>query len=52
MGQDQTKLSVKADFEKVAGGGRVLEAGLEEITEIELRLIQKIEQALKHHEKA
>jgi len=52
MGQDQTKLSVKADFEKVAGGGRVLEAGFEEITEIELRLIQKIEQALKHPEKA
>ncbi len=52
MGQDQTKLSVKADFERVAGGGRVLEARLEEITEIELRLIQKIEQALKHPEKA
>lgn len=52
MGQDQTKLSVKADFERVAGGGRVLEARLEEISEIELRLIQKIEQALKHPEKA
>ena len=51
MGQDQTKLRVKADFEKVAGGGRVLEARLEEVTEIELRLIQKFEQALKHPEK-
>lgn len=37
-----TKLSVKADFEKMAQGGRILTAGAEETAEIEKRLIAEI----------
>lgn len=41
-----TKLSVRADFEKVAQGGRVLAASHEETAEIERRLIGEITKAL------
>jgi hypothetical protein len=37
-----TKLSVKADFEKMLQGGRILTAGAEETAEIEKRLITEI----------
>ena len=40
------RLSVKAEFEKMGQGGRVLVAGNEEIAEIERRLIGEIQQAL------
>lgn len=40
-----TKLSVKADFEKMAQGGRILAAGSEETAEIEKRLIAEITKA-------
>ena len=39
-------LTVKAEFEKLVHGGRVIAAGAEEITEIERRLIAEIERAL------
>jgi len=41
-----TRLSVKADFEKTAQGGRILAASPEEIAEIEKRLIAEIRKAL------
>ena len=41
-----TRLSVKADFEKMAQGGRILVAGPEETAEIEKRLIAEIAKAL------
>lgn len=41
-----TRLSVKADFEKMAQGGRILAAGPEETAEIEKRLIAEIAKAL------
>ena len=41
-----TRLSVRADFEKVAQGGRVLAASHEETAEIERRLIGEITKAL------
>jgi hypothetical protein len=41
-----TKLSVKADFEKVAQGGRILSVSAEETEEIERRLIGEIGKAL------
>lgn len=41
-----TKLSVKADFEKMAQGGRMLAASAEETAEIEKRLIAEISKAL------
>jgi len=40
------RLSVKAEFEKMGQGGRVVVAGNEEIAEIERRLIGEIQQAL------
>ncbi|MGE0643093.1 MAG: hypothetical protein AB7P24_05440 [Nitrospira sp.] len=43
---NQTKLSVKADFERVAQGGRVLSVSPEETIEIEQRLIREIGKAL------
>ena len=43
---NHVRLSVKADFEKMGQGGRVLGAGSEEIAEIERRLIGEIRQAL------
>jgi hypothetical protein len=41
-----TRLSVKADFEKMAQGGRILAAGPDETAEIEKRLIAEIRKAL------
>jgi hypothetical protein len=41
-----TRLSVKADFEKLAQGGRILSVSAEETTEIERRLIGEISKAL------
>jgi hypothetical protein len=41
-----TKLSVKAEFEKVAQGGRILSVSAEETAEIERRLIGEISKAL------
>lgn len=41
-----TKLSVKAEFEKVAQGGRILSVSAEETAEIERRLIGEIRKAL------
>jgi chromosome segregation ATPase len=42
----RTKLSVKAEFEKMVQGGRVLPAATEEIGEIERRLIAEIHKVL------
>lgn len=41
-----TRLSVKADFEKLAQGGRILSVSPEETAEIERRLISEISKAL------
>lgn len=41
-----TRLIVKADFEKIAQGNRILTANSEEIAEIERRLITEIAKAL------
>lgn len=41
-----TRLNVKADFEKIAQGGRILAAGPEETAEIEQRLIAEISKSL------
>ncbi len=41
-----TKLTVKAEFEKVAQGGRILSVSAEETAEIERRLISEITKAL------
>ena len=41
-----TRLSVKADFEKLAQGGRVLSVSAEEVAEIERSLIREINKAL------
>ncbi|MBL8036684.1 MAG: hypothetical protein JSS38_11905 [Nitrospira sp.] len=41
-----TKLGVKAEFERVAQGGRILSVSHEETTEIERRLITEINKAL------
>jgi hypothetical protein len=41
-----TRLSVKADFEKMAQGNRILVASAEEVSEIERRLIAEIQKAL------
>jgi hypothetical protein len=41
-----TKLSVKAEFEKLAQGGRILTVSAEETSEIERRLIGEINKAL------
>lgn len=43
---NHARLSVRAEFEKMGQGGRVLVAGNEEIAEIERRLIGEIQQAL------
>jgi TolA-binding protein len=42
----RTRLSVKAEFERMAQGNRVLSAGAEEASEIERRLIMEISKAL------
>jgi hypothetical protein len=41
-----TRLSVKAEFEKLAQGGRILSVSAEETAEIERRLIGEISKAL------
>ncbi len=41
-----TRLSVKADFEKLAQGGRILSVSVEEVAEIERSLIREINKAL------
>ena len=41
-----TRLSVKAEFEKVAQGGRILSVSAEETAEIERRLISEVNKAL------
>ncbi|OGW49969.1 MAG: hypothetical protein A2V62_07780 [Nitrospirae bacterium RBG_19FT_COMBO_58_9] len=41
-----TRLSVKADFDKLAQGGRVLSVSAEEVAEIERSLIREINKAL------
>jgi hypothetical protein len=41
-----TRVSVKADFEKMAQGGRILAASPDETAEIEQRLIAEIRKAL------
>lgn len=41
-----TRLAVKAEFEKIAQGGRILAVGAEETAEIERRLIGEINKAL------
>ncbi|MEY4705316.1 MAG: hypothetical protein RL042_1521 [Nitrospirota bacterium] len=41
-----TRLSVKADFEKLAQGGRILSVSAEEVSEIERSLIREITKAL------
>ena len=41
-----TKLNVKADFEKLAQGGRILSVSAEEVAEIERSLIREIDKAL------
>ena len=43
---NQTKLSVKADFERIAQGGRVLSVSAEETIEIEQRLIRELNKAV------
>ena len=44
--QENTTLWVKADFEKISQNGHILQAGQQEVSEIELRLIQEIQRAL------
>jgi hypothetical protein len=41
-----TRLVVKADFEKLAQGGKILSVSSEEVTEIERRLIAEVNKAL------
>jgi hypothetical protein len=41
-----TRLIVKADFEKLAQGGKILSVSAEEVTEIERRLIAEVNKAL------
>ena len=41
-----TKLNVKADFEKLAQGGRVLSVSAEEVAEIERSLLREVNKAL------
>ena len=41
-----TRLVVKADFEKLAQGGKILSVSAEEIAEIERRLIAEVNKAL------
>ena len=44
--QQNTSIWVKADFEKIAENGQILDAGEKEISEIESRLIQEIQRTL------
>jgi hypothetical protein len=41
-----TRLIVKADFEKLAQGGKILSVSVEEMSEIERRLIAEVNKAL------
>ncbi|MBH0185717.1 MAG: hypothetical protein HP477_09990 [Nitrospira sp.] len=51
MPGNTTKLGVKAEFEKVAQGGRILSVSAEETAEIEHRLIGEISKAIESHGK-
>ena len=44
--QENATLWVKADFEKISQNGHILEADQQEVSEIELRLIQEIQRTL------
>jgi hypothetical protein len=46
--QENTSIWVKADFEKLTQNGQTLEAGKQEVSEIEFRLIQEIQRTLEH----
>jgi len=46
LSSKKTRLKVKADFEKITQGGRILSVGPEEQAEIERRLIAEISKAL------
>ncbi len=46
-----TKLGVKAEFERLAQGGRILSVSHEETTEIERRLISEVNKALENPQK-
>ncbi|MBH0208367.1 MAG: hypothetical protein A4C66_04220 [Nitrospira sp. HN-bin3] len=46
-----TKLGVKAEFERVAQGGRILSVSHEETSEVERRLISEINKALENPQK-
>ena len=43
---NMTRLNVKADFEKLAQGGRVLSVSQEEVAEIERSLLREVNKAL------
>ena len=45
LGTNGTRITVKADFEKMAQGGKIMAAGPDEITEIERRLLGEITKA-------
>ncbi len=49
--KNQTALKVKAQYEKMAQGGKIIEVGDKEVTEIERRLIQAIQQVLNRPKK-
>ena len=49
---DETKLGVKAEFEKLAQGGRILNVSADETAEIERRLINEVRKALTAAKKA
>ena len=46
--QQNSSIWVKADFEKLAQNGQILEAGQPEVSEIEFRLIQEIQRNLEN----
>ncbi len=46
--QQNSSIWVKADFEKLAQNGQILEAGHPEVSEIEFRLIQEIQRTLEN----
>lgn len=47
--EDNSTIWVKADFEKLSQNGNILGAGKQEVSEIELRLIQEIQRALENN---
>lgn len=52
LGQGKTKVSVKADFEKIGERGAILEANQDEMSEIELRLLNEVRRSLEGSGKA